>query len=75
MGHFKNRLNILERLGFMVIAILFMNSDWRIDLAALVFLAGLVFWTTRSAPASAEIQPETTTGENPADTIQMGETK
>jgi TRAP transporter 4TM/12TM fusion protein len=75
MGHFKNRLNILERLGFMVIAILFMNSDWRIDLAALVFLAGLVFWTTRSAPATAEIQLQTTTGENPADTIQTGDTK
>jgi hypothetical protein len=39
---------------FAATAILFMNSDWRIDLAAFAILAGLVFWTTRRAGLSAE---------------------
>lgn len=73
MGHFTDRLNVIERLLFAVAAILFMNSDWRVDLAAFAMLAGLVFWTLRRATPSAE--PELQAGQNPQDLIQKEETK
>ena len=44
LGYFTDKLNILDRLLFAVIAFLFMNSDWRIDFAALAFLLALVWW-------------------------------
>lgn len=73
MGHFTERLNIIQRLLFAVIAILFMNSDWRIDLVAFAMLAGLVFWAIRRAPSSAEI--EISVGQNPPEITQQGENK
>ncbi|WP_187432292.1 hypothetical protein ROLI_014390 [Roseobacter fucihabitans] len=54
MGCFKDQLNILQRILFAVTAILFMNSDWRVDLAAFALLAGLIVWATRATPPSAE---------------------
>jgi TRAP-type uncharacterized transport system fused permease subunit len=54
LGHFTARLSIIERLLFATAAILFMNSDWRIDLAAFALLAGLVVWTSQRAPQSAD---------------------
>lgn len=56
MGYFTNRLNILERLLFAVTAILFMNSDWRIDLAATVVFAVLIAWNNRKAMPSEDQQ-------------------
>ena len=73
MGHFTERLNIIQRLLFAVTAILFMNSDWRIDLAAFAMLAGLVFLAIRRAPSSAEI--EISAGQNPPEITQQGENK
>lgn len=73
MGHFTDRLNPIERLLFAITAILFMNSDWRVDLAAFAMLAGLVFWTLRRATPSAETEIQA--GQNPQDLIQKGETK
>ncbi|MEQ8730503.1 MAG: TRAP transporter fused permease subunit [Silicimonas sp.] len=54
LGHFARRLTALERLGFALTAILFMNSDWRIDLAAFALMAALVLWVTRTARSSEE---------------------
>ncbi|RLJ51575.1 TRAP transporter 4TM/12TM fusion protein [Litoreibacter meonggei] len=68
LGHFTGRLNVIERLLFAATAILFMNSDWRVDLAAFAILAGLVVWTTRRASQSAE--PENVAGQNPPDQTQ-----
>ncbi len=73
MGHFTGRLNIIERLVFGVIAILFMNSDWRIDLVAFVLLGVIGFWTARRANPLAET--ENKPGSNPGDTIHMGDIK
>lgn len=73
MGHFTERLNIIQRLLFAVTAILFMNSDWRIDLAAFAMLAGLVFLAIRRAPSSAEIK--ISAGQNPPEITQQGENK
>ena len=71
LGYFSNPLNVLERLLFATTAILFMNSDWRIDAAALAMLGALTFWTSRRAPSSAETAIKS--GTNPADTITQGE--
>lgn len=73
MGYFKERMNVLQRLLFAATAILFMNSDWRIDLAALVMFTALVFWASRPAILSAETKTEP--GANPADFIQKGDPK
>lgn len=64
MGYFKERLSIIERLLFAVTAILFINSNWCIDLVAFVMLAGLVFWTVRRTSSSAEV--ENNVRQNPA---------
>ncbi|MFU1478423.1 hypothetical protein ACM25N_12240 [Roseovarius sp. C7] len=50
MGVFISRLNLLERLIFAVTAILFMNSDWRYDLAAAALFAILFFWGVWRSP-------------------------
>lgn len=49
LGHFTTRLNAIERLLFAASAVLFMNSDWRVDIAATVLLVVLVIWTGRRA--------------------------
>ena len=54
-------------------AILFMNSDWRVDLAAFAILAALVFWTSRRVTAPAETAIDV--GQNPPTSIQQGEPK
>lgn len=66
LGHFSRRLRLFERLAFAVTATLFMNSDWRFDLAALVILAALVVWLMRSSHPATET--ESTTGTAPAST-------
>lgn len=71
MGHFTGRLNIIQRLLFAAAAILFMNSDWRVDLAAFALLAGTVLWSSRSATSLEEAE----TGSNPQDTTPKGDTK
>lgn len=73
MGHLTDRLNIIERLLFAAAAILFMNSDWRVDLAAFAILAALVFWTSRRVTAPAETAIDV--GQNPPTSIQQGEPK
>jgi TRAP transporter 4TM/12TM fusion protein len=73
MGHLTDRLNIIERLLFAAAAILFMNSDWRVDLAAFAILAALVFWTSRRVTAPAENAIDV--GQNPPTSIQQGEPK
>ncbi|MBR9770575.1 TRAP transporter fused permease subunit [Halomonas sp. H10-59] len=66
LGHFSRRLRLFERLAFALTATLFMNSDWRFDLAALVLLAALVVWLMRSTHPATET--ESTTGTAPAST-------
>jgi TRAP transporter 4TM/12TM fusion protein len=73
MGHLTDRLNIIERLLFAAAAILFINSDWRVDLAAFAILAALVFWTSRRVTAPAENAIDV--GQNPPTSIQQGEPK
>jgi TRAP transporter 4TM/12TM fusion protein len=73
LGFFTDRLNILERLLFAGTAILFMNSDWRIDLAALAMMAALVMWAKRNA-APSEIT-KTIAAQSPTETIYQGERK
>lgn len=73
LGFFTDRLNLLERLLFAGTAILFMNSDWRIDLAALALMTALVVWARRSAAASE--MTETIAAPSPAETIHQGERK
>jgi TRAP transporter 4TM/12TM fusion protein len=73
LGFFTDRLNVIERLLFAATAILFMNSDWRIDIAAFAILAALVFWTSRRVTASAETA--ISVGQNPPTSIQQGEPK
>lgn len=73
LGFYTDRLNILERLLFAGTAIMFMNSDWRIDLAALALMAALVMWAKRNG-APSEIT-ETMSGQNPAEIINLGENK
>lgn len=50
MGVFAHRLNVIERLGFALAAVLFMNSDWRIDALATLLTAGLILWDLRKTP-------------------------
>ena len=57
MGYFTARLNVLERLLFALTAILFMNSDWRIDLVATAMFIALVVWSTQRAQLSKDQQP------------------
>lgn len=64
IGYFSHRLSVIQRMLFAATAILFMNSDWRVDAAAAVLLAALVFWTTRHTPLSADHEHQA--GANPA---------
>jgi TRAP transporter 4TM/12TM fusion protein len=73
MGHFAGRLNVLERLAFAAAAILFMNSDWKFDLAAFAILVGLVVWRSRQASSSAA--KETEAGTEPGDLNPQGDTQ
>lgn len=65
LGYFALRLGVLERLGFALTAILFMNSDWRVDTAALVLAAALITWTKKRAAQSQNTSPEV--GTKPTD--------
>lgn len=58
MGYFANRLNILERLGFVVAAVMFMSSDWHFDLIALLISLTLILWNRRRAAAIKDNNPE-----------------
>lgn len=58
LGYFTDRLNILERLFFAAAAVLFMSSDWRMDLAAIALFAALVFWSSRRTSSTTEQQTE-----------------
>ena len=59
MGFFASRLNILERLGFTAAAILFMSSDWRFDILAVLIAAVLMTINNRRTPAQTENNHET----------------
>jgi TRAP transporter 4TM/12TM fusion protein len=48
IGFFKGRLTLVTRLGFAVLAICFLTSDWRLDLAAGLALAALIYVVTRA---------------------------
>lgn len=52
LGYFTDSLNIIQRLLFAAAASMFMFSDWRVDLAAAVLFAALIFWTRRTASSS-----------------------
>lgn len=58
MGYFASRLNILERLGFVVAAVMFMSSDWHFDLIALLISLTLILWNRRRAVAIKDNNPE-----------------
>ena len=57
LGVLAYRLNIIERLGFALAAVLFLNSDWRYDALAAIVAGALVFWNLRKGAAE-----EITTG-------------
>ncbi|MEJ6709337.1 MAG: TRAP transporter fused permease subunit [Amylibacter sp.] len=59
MGFFASRLNILERLGFTAAAVLFMSSDWRFDILAVLIAAALMTLNSRRTPAQTENNHET----------------
>lgn len=54
IGVFAFRLNILERLAFALAAVLFLSSDWRYDMLALLVAGALIAWNLRKG-ASQEI--------------------
>lgn len=58
MGYFASRLNILERLGFAVAAVMFMSSDWHFDLIALLISLTLILWNRRRALETKDNNPE-----------------
>ncbi|MGJ8534957.1 MAG: TRAP transporter permease [Alphaproteobacteria bacterium] len=58
MGYFASRLNILERLGFVVAAVMFMSSDWHFDLIALLISLTLILWNRRRAVETKDNNPE-----------------
>lgn len=60
MGYFASRLNIMERLGFVVAAVMFMSSDWRFDLIALLISSALILWNRRHAKAIEDNNLEVT---------------
>lgn len=72
MGYFANRLNILERLGFVAAAVMFMSSDWRFDLVALLISSILILWNRRQAKATKDTNlevNEATKREKPNETL------
>lgn len=72
MGYFASRLNIMERLGFVVAAVMFMSSDWRFDLIALLISSTLILWNRRHAKATKDNNlevNEATKREKPNETI------
>jgi TRAP transporter 4TM/12TM fusion protein len=71
LGVFAYRLNIIERLGFALAAVLFLNSDWRYDALAAIVAGALVFWNLRKG-AAEEIT--TGTGSQPVEKTSEGET-
>jgi TRAP-type uncharacterized transport system fused permease subunit len=57
IGYFKGRMTVFERVGFAVLAVCFLSSDWRLDLAAAVALAALIYVVTRDGrPAFSQDQ-------------------
>lgn len=60
MGYFASRLNIMERFGFVVAAVMFMSSDWRFDLIALLISLTLILWNRRHAKAIVDNNLEVT---------------
>jgi TRAP transporter 4TM/12TM fusion protein len=61
LGQFTIRLTLLERIGFVAAAFLFLSSDWRFDLAALVVFVALATIQSRRAKSSTTetgLQPE-----------------
>ena len=71
LGVLAYRLNIIERLGFALAAVLFLNSDWRYDALAAIVAGALVFWNLRKG-AAEEIT--TGTGTQPVEKTSQGET-
>lgn len=71
LGVLAYRLNIIERLGFALAAVLFLNSDWRYDALAAIVAGALVFWNLRKG-AAEEIT--TGTGSQPVEKTSEGET-
>ncbi|MBT7224650.1 MAG: TRAP transporter fused permease subunit [Marinovum sp.] len=71
LGVLAYRLNIIERLGFALAAVLFLNSDWRYDALAAIVAGALVFWNLRKG-AAEEIT--TGTGTQPVEKTSEGET-
>ncbi|MGB3177176.1 MAG: TRAP transporter fused permease subunit [Albidovulum sp.] len=58
MGFFAYRLTILERLGFVVAALLFMNPDWRFDALAVLISAALIAWNLHKGKTMEKITTE-----------------
>lgn len=73
MGIFAYRLTILERLGFVVAALLFMNSDWRFDALAVLISAALIAWNLHKGKAMENITTEI--GAEPITSTSKGENK
>lgn len=71
LGVLAYRLNIIERLGFALAAVLFLNSDWRYDALAAIVAGALVFWNLRKG-AAEEITTES--GTQPVEKTSEGET-
>jgi len=69
MGVFAIRLNLIERLGFALAAVLFLSSDWRFDALAVLVAAALIVWNLRKASA------QTNNPEEPSKPTTEGVTK
>lgn len=71
MGYFANPLNIASRIAFFAAAALFLNSDWRTDLAAALVFLGLVLLEKRRS--AALISNAENAGKFPGSIISKGE--
>lgn len=73
MGFFAYRLNVLERFGFALAAVLFLSSDWRFDALAVLIAAALIVWNLRKGVAHESITTEI--GSEPIESTSKGEKK
>lgn len=73
IGYYTGRLPLLQRLGFAVLAVCFLTSDWRLDLAAAVALVVLIYVATRDGHSAAPTDQKT--GSQPATIQTKGDLK
>ncbi|MGB7240529.1 MAG: TRAP transporter fused permease subunit [Sulfitobacter sp.] len=73
MGFFAYRLSIIERVGFVLAAVLFLSSDWLWDALAMLIAAGLIVWNLRNGAPHKSNPPEI--GSEPITSTSKGDLK